>query len=348
MKKPALLASLVMGLVYCSVSFAPPAVLAASGSGQALEIAPPLLVLSADPGKTIRTQIKLRDISKTQLLVTSQVNDFVAAGEDGTPKIITGSDPNNPFTVRDWITPVPSLLLSPQQIQAVNIAIAVPANAAPGGHYGVIRFTGTPPKISGTGVSLNASLGALVLLTVKGDLKDSLSVAEFSANKDGNKSSLFESAPVDFTARIKNDGNVQEQPIGHITVKNMFGKSVATLNVNIPPHNVLPDSIRKFESELGSSTIGNKRLFGRYTATLTLGYGTVKPKTLTDSISFWVIPYKTIAAIVVFLIIAFFVLKSMIRRYNRRIISRAQGVSRPPAGPPPVKKTARRRFRRKK
>lgn len=347
MKKPALLALSVLGLVYCLMEFAAPVALAATstGSGQALEIAPPLIVLSASPGQTIKTQIKLRDISKTQLLVTNQVNDFVAAGEDGTPKIITGDDSNNPFTVKNWITPVPSLVLSPQQIETLNVTISVPPGASPGGHYGVIRFTGTPPKLEGTGVSLNASLGALVLLTVKGDLKDSLSVAEFSANSGGKKSSLFESAPISFVARIKNDGNVQEQPMGHITVKDMFGKNVATLNVNIPPHNVLPASIRKFESQLGSSTIGNKRLFGRYTATLTLGYGTVKPHTLTDSISFWVIPYKLIAAIVVFLIIAFFVLRVMIRRYNRRIISRAQGSSQRP----PAKKTGKkRRFRRKK
>jgi hypothetical protein len=330
MKRLITFAALSFCLVAVLVSVSAPLAFAATppppaaGSGQALEIAPPLITLTANPGQTIQAQIKLRDIAKNDLLVTNQVNDFVANGEDGTPKILTDTDQTSPFSVKDWITTIPSLLLKPQEIKTLNIAINVPTNASPGGHYGVIRFTGTPPKLNGTGVSLSASLGALVLLTVSGKLHHDLSVQEFSVNDGGKAGSFFQSAPLTFVTRLHNTGNVQEEPSGHIIITDMFGKTIAGLNVNLPPRNILPDSIRKFESKLDKNVIGHKRLFGRYHATLTLNYGDNNKQTVTASITFWVIPWHLILGVIIALIAGFFLLRFLIRRYNRRIISRVQ------------------------
>jgi hypothetical protein len=297
----------------------------APGSGQALEIAPPLITLSANPGQTVKATIKLRDVSKTDLVVTNEINDFVANGENGTPKIITGDDSNNPYSLKNWIAPLPGFTLAPQKIETLNLKINVPATASPGGHYGVIRFTGTPPQLNGTGVSLSASIGALVLLTVNGQLTHKLSVAEFSVNNGGKAGSLFEAPPLTFVVRLKNTGNIQEQPTGRVTVTDMFGKTVAGMNVNVPPHNVLPGSIRKFTTPLDKTVIGSRHLFGRYTAALSVSYGGGKQSTLTDSLTFWIIPYKLIAIVIILLIAAFFGLRYAVKRYNRLIISKAQG-----------------------
>ena len=301
-----------------------------TGQGQALEIAPPLLTLSANPGQTVKATIKLRDVAKTDLVVTNEINDFVAAGETGTPKILTDkNDNNNPFTLKNWITPLPSFQLSPNSIQTLNVSIDVPANASPGGHYGVIRFTGTPPKLEGTGVSLSASLGALVLLTVNGNLTHKLSVEQFSTTDGTKAKSLFEAAPVTFEVRLKNTGNIQEQPTGNIMVTDMFGKTVGGVNINVPPHNILPSSIRKFTSTLDKTVIGSKHLFGKYTATLNVSYGGGKPTTLTDHITFWVIPYKLIAIVIIVLIGGFFALRYGLKSYNQAIINKAQGSKKP-------------------
>lgn len=329
MRRFAVRAPLVVSLLASLLMIGAPLASAATpGGGQALEIAPPILTLSANPGQTLKIPIKLRDVSSGKLAVTNQINDFVAAGEDGTPKILTDTKQTSPFSLKDWISPLAPFTLSPQQIQTVNVTITVPKNASPGGHYGVIRFTGRAPQLNSTGVSLSASLGALVLLTVSGKLHEQLSLQELSANKNGKTGSLFQSAPVDFTVRLKNTGNVQEQPSGYILVTDMFGKTVAAININQPPRYVLPDSIRKFTGELGKSNIGNKRLFGRYHAKLTLTYGANK-QTLTGSMTFWVIPYKLIAIVIILLIAAFFVLRYLLRRYNQSIVRRAQGT--PPA-----------------
>jgi len=294
-------------------------------NGQALEIAPPVIYLTVNPGQSIKTQIFLRNISSGNLIVSGQANDFVASGEDGSPKLLLDTDDNNnPYSLKAWVTPPASLLLVPREIKTMSITLNVPANASPGGHYGVIRFTATPPSLEGTGVSLSASLGALILLTVKGDIKDDLSLKSFSVNRSGKTGRLFESGPLNFVERFQNKGNEHEQPVGQVTITDMFGKKLAALNVNLPPKSILPQSIRKFEQPLDKTVIGNKRLFGRYRANLLVKYGTNK-KVLTGSLVFWVIPYHLIAILIIILIAIYFVLRFIIKRYNRYILNRARG-----------------------
>lgn len=291
-------------------------------SGQALEIGPPVINLSADPGQTIKTNISIRDISSTNLLVKGQVNDFTADGEDGTPKILLDPNETSPYSLKGWLSALPEMVLKPKEVRELPITISVPSNASPGGYYGIVRFTGTPPELNGTGVSLSASLGSLILLKVNGDATHKLSVAEFSVNHNGKGGPVFETAPLTFVARLSNTGNIHETPSGLVTITDMFGHQLATLGVNQPPHDVLPGSIRRFETSLDSTNIGNKFLFGKYTAVLTLDYGTNQKVDAT--ITFWVIPYTLITVIIVALIAGFFGIRFLVKRYNRHILSKAR------------------------
>ncbi len=291
-------------------------------AGQALEIAPPVVTLTVDPGQTITTQIYLRDIASTNLNVSGQANDFVAAGEDGTPKILLDANESDPYSMKSWVGTLPSLQLIPREIKSMSVSIRVPENASPGGHYGVIRFTATPPDLSNTGVSLSASLGALLLVTVRGSIVDSVQLQSFTASENGKAGTFFESAPLTFSELLHNVGNVHEEPSGQVTITDMLGKTLATLGINEPPHNILPSSTRRFNELLDSSVIGNKMMIGRYTATLSATYG--GKKTIEGSFTFWVIPYRLIGAVTAGLIAAFFILRFIIRRYNRHIIAQAR------------------------
>jgi hypothetical protein len=300
--------------------------------GQALEIAPPVLNLTVDPGETVTANIKLRSVASGQLYVTSQINDFVAAGEDGTPKILLNEEEReepNPYSIKDWIDPLQEMLLEPRELQDLQVTIRVPGNASPGGYFGVVRFTAVPPELRGTGVSLSASLGTLMLVRVSGDAKESIEVEEFYASRDGKRGSLFESTPVEFVQRLKNTGNIHLQPRGQVVIKDMFGKNVAGVNINQPPRNVLPASIRKFEQALDESQLGTKKLFGRYKAELTVTYGDNNDKTVTSELVFWVIPWRLILAVVVALVVGLIAQRHQLRRYNRRIVQKATGKAPP-------------------
>ena len=295
-------------------------------AGQALEIAPPVLQLKADPGEVIHTKISLRDISSTSLLVSSQVNDFTANGEDGTPKVILDTTEKSPYSIIDWISPIAPLALKSRQIQNLPVTINVPRTAAPGGYYGVIRFTATAPEMDQSGVALSASLGAMVFVRVNGDAKEAMNIEEFSASKDGSKGWLFDSIPITFTERLKNVGTVHEQPIGQILISDMFGKPAVNTNVNLEGRNVLPGTIRKFEQPLDQSAVGNRIMFGRYTAKLTMKYG-ASGQAMTKTISFWIIPWKLVLSAIVVLIVLFLLARIMIKRYNDRLLG-SRGRSR--------------------
>jgi len=295
--------------------------------GQALEIAPPVVNLTVNPGQTTSVSIYIRDVSTSKLIVTGQANDFVAAGEDGNPKLLLTDDGNDPYSMKNWVTNLPDLTLIPREIKAMTITLKVPQNASPGGHYGVIRFTATAPDLKDTGVSLSASLGALLLVTVTGNITENLSLQEFSVNQSEQTGSFFETGPLNFAERFKNSGNIHEQPTGQVVVTDMFGNKFAALTVNQSSGNVLPNSIRKYEETLDESVIGDKKMIGRYTATLKVTYGTSK-KVLTSTISFWVIPYKVILFILLGIVLAFFGLRTLIRNYNRRIVAKAQRTRR--------------------
>lgn len=325
MTKIASLLTAVLCLSVCAIALDSHSAVAAPGAGEALEIAPPVVTLSADPGQTLKTQISLRDISSGEVLVTGEVNDFTASGQDGTPKVLTDSDGTNPYSLIKWVSPLPTLDLQPRQIKNLPVTISVPADAAPGGYFGVVRFTATPPELKGQGVALSASLGSLIFIKVNGQAKEQLTITKFSASTtatNSKPSSIFESTPIQFSEQIKNGGNIFEQPAGQVSIKDMFGKLIANVNVNLPPRDILPGTSRTFTEKLDSSVLGSRKLFGLYHAQLKIMYG--NNQSATTNLDFWVIPYRLIGGGIIALIIAFFGLRFMLKRYNSHIIKKAQ------------------------
>lgn len=308
-----------------------PGAVPASGqgsAGQGLEISPPVLELSADPGQTVTANIRVRNVTQGQLIAKGKADDFGAGSdESGQPKLLLDETGATRFSLKYWVQSVPDLSLAPQELKTNVIKIVVPKNAEPGGHFGVVRFTAVPPDLAGTGVALSASVGALVLLKVSGAITEKVDLAEFStsqttAGKPGQpptikKTGFFEHGPVDFLVRVKNEGSVHEKVQGFITVTSWTGKKTASIAVNEKGGNVLPDSIRRFQQSLNE-----KRLFGHYTAKLALNYSS--GKVLKGSLGFWVIPWKLILLALVGILIVGYLLKVGLKKYNEHIIAQAR------------------------
>ena len=302
-----------------------PALQAADNSGQGLELSPPVVELQADPGQTITGQLRLRNITKSDLIAKPRIDDFGAKGEDGQPQILLDETEATKYSLKYWVTAIPSLRLAPGKIENIPFTIVVPKNAEPGGHFGVIRFTAQPPDLEGTGVALSASIGALVLLRVSGPITESSSILDFSTgikSKAGSflAGTFFETGPVWFVERIRNSGSVHVKPTGTIDIFNIFNTKVASIAVNDKPGgNILPDSIRRYEQDWGG-----KWLFGPYRARLNLTYGSAKTALVGKNIVFWVLPWRLMLIILIGLIILIVGLRQAIKRYNAYIISQAR------------------------
>lgn len=213
-------------------------------------------------------------------------------------------------------------------MKSLPVTIKVPANAAPGGYYGVIRFSANPPGMEGTGVSLSASLGALIFIRVNGEAKEEMKFEEFyTVASEGTRTGFFESQPVNFVARVNNSGNVYEQPVGKIVVKDIFGNTVTNVNMNLDRRNVLPGSIRKFEAPMDKTNIGDKFLFGYYSAKLTMAYGN-NNQTIEKEVGFWVIPWKLILTILGAIVALAIIIRILAKRYADRVVGRSRGSRR--------------------
>lgn len=321
--------SLALGLLvlvsaaFCFVGARP----AFAESGQAFSISPPLIELKTDPGKTVTAKIKLTNVSGGELLIKAQLNDFGAKNETGEPNIIfEDTESTASHSLRQWITSPAPFKLASQETKTLEIPITPPANAEPGGHYAVIRFTGMAPDLEESGVALSASIGSLVLLQVSGAVNENASAVEFyTANADGNKNGFFENGPVMFSLRVKNDGNVHVKPSGTIDIYNGFGQKVDSLQFNGDPNDsknapksVLPNSIRRFDT-----TWGQGWGFGQYRAVVNASYG--DGKTIQQEVVFWMIPYKLIIGVLLLGTGLFFGIRYGLRRYNEHIIAKATG-----------------------
>lgn len=289
-----------------------------ANAAQGIEISPALVELNATKGNTYNIVLNVKNITASALVYTSSIDDFVAADESGSPKIILDSQLPKAVSIKTWTNMIPQFTLQPRQNEIITAQIIVPDDAEPGGHYGVLRFSGSAPIIQDSGVSLSTSAGVLVLIKVDGEITEKASLASFYSAQNNKQSFFFENGPIDFVTRIQNEGNIHIKPVGSIELHDMFGGLVSTLPVNDDKSNVLPSSIRRFDLQYNKDW-----MFGRYTADLTLGYGTTG-QAITSTISFWVIPYRIILVGLFVLVTIIFILIRLIKVYNKHIIEKSK------------------------
>lgn len=302
-------------LLFCNLAGATSPYLNAA---QGIEISPALVELNAERGSSYQINLSIRNITAADLIYSSSVADFTSADETGSPKISIDEDLPNSASIRTWTNLEPDFLLKPNQSKEVIAKINIPIIAEPGGHYGVIRFTNSVPGTNASGVGLSGSAGVLILIRVSGDIKEEASLSEFFTAINEKQTNFFENSPVTFVARIKNEGNIHIKPTGSILIYDIFGNLVSTLPMNSEKSNVLPSSIRRFDTKSS-----NNFMIGRFRADLALGYG-LTGQAITRTIFFWVIPYKLIFICLLTMATLIFVFIRLVSVYNRYIINKSK------------------------
>ncbi len=211
------------------------------------------------------------------------------------------------------------------------MTITLPKDAAFGYYYAVTfsRANATAQQDERL-TTVEGATAVLVLLEAKvPNAKREVMVNEFSV-----KRKMYEFLPSDFDVKLSNKGNIHAAPSGSIFI-NKGKVQVAVLEVNTAKGNILPNSTRAFTAswndgfpkyteqvEDGKVKLGkdgkpmrklqwdlgdiSKLRFGKYTANLVLAYdGGQRDIPLEASLSFWVVPWRLIAA---FSVAAIFVL----------------------------------------
>lgn len=258
-----------------------------------LAVSPPTFELSANPGDTLENTIRVENLTDKPLEISVDRRNFTALGEEGAVGL---TEEETSFSLASWITVSPEKITIPAKRQnTFTFTTKIPVNAEPGGHFGSIIFKTGGKKPGETGAALSQELGALVLLRVAGNIKEEASLESFSAKK-----AFWSSGPVGFEARVKNEGNVHLKPTGKVVITNFLGNEAAKIEVE--PRNILPGAIRKIPA-----TWDQKFLLGKYTATVSLVYGS-QGEILTDSTTFFGFPTKIGVGILAGLIILIVVL----------------------------------------
>ncbi len=281
--------------------------------------------LTVNPGETKDFTISVRNVTSGQVDAVVNFNDFVPdANETGQIKLILDDSVTTEYSLKSYLSGPDRIPLEPGEEQEIDFTVSIPSDITPGAYYGAVRFTAVPDGVEDTtGAVLSASLGSLILVQVPGNIVDLLSLEDISALSDGETGSIFQKAPSEVQIRLMNDGNAFSKPFGRVSVKNWGGDEVHSYELNSaePRGNVLPDSVRAFRDALPEGTIGS---FGRYTIEANISYGD-GGNVITAKTTFWVLPWPTVAAIVIGLLGVILLLTRGIPAYNRHVLNKSKG-----------------------
>jgi hypothetical protein len=178
----------------------------------------------------------------------------------------------------------------------VIVRISNRPSLAPGGHYGAVLATAvTDTGQESARVGLKQVLSSLVLAVKDGGAIRMLNLDSQKMNGG------FWRLPTQVEQRFENAGNVHVIPRGVVEVVDPVGKVVVRGAMNESSGMILPESFRKYKTQLDN--VGQAWLPGRYKLVSTYRYdGTEKTKTLTKS--FWYVGGLVIWLVVVLVLAA--------------------------------------------
>jgi len=277
-------ASILFLIALCAASFG---VSSAHAQEQAsVKIQPSIIEQKVDPGEMFSSKLRLTNMSGQEHVFLIAKEDISGITGDGHP-VFVGNQEKTGYEVSSWISvKEDSVSLGAGETKEIPFDVTIPKQATPGGHFGALFFKlkTTHPKETGTGVGYE--VGTIISLRVAGNIVEAATIKEFFTDK-----LLYDKPNVTFTATIKNSGNTLVRPRGPLEISDFFGKKVATLTVNDAAAAVLPGGERSFETIWREEGFA----FGHYTVVMSLTYGDEGKDTVSQTLSFWVLPMRLIA-----------------------------------------------------
>jgi hypothetical protein len=289
-----------------------------------LSISPTRFEFTIERGEADVAEIALKNVSDDNVTARVFLNDFEPDGTTGNPKLLIDDQQQSANSLREFVVGITDVDVAAGETVPVQIPIQIPEEAAPGAYYGAIRFVSVPEgqeENDDTQLALNASVAALLLVEVPGDLTEKIEINDLSAFVDGNSGSLFTKKPNEIGVTITNQGNGFSKPFGTVKMSGPWGRGEVfnyELNDTSPRGNVLPGATRLFLNGIEDGSIS---LPGRYSIEANISHGR-GGEILTVSSSFWYLPAWFIIASLLVLIgivgLAYYLYRKYVTKSTRR------------------------------
>ncbi|MDD5433678.1 MAG: hypothetical protein PHE77_03455 [Candidatus Pacebacteria bacterium] len=247
-----------------------------------------------EPGTTVTKNLMITNRLGKTTHFRVELENFVGSELGDTASVLIGAQ-KSPYALRDYLHPeIEEFSLEHGERMVLPVDIVIPPNMAPGGLYGSVLISTAPDELPGkdTGeqaegqIQVVGRVGCLFFIRVKGEVNEKGSLLSFDTVKSKH---FYQKTPIAFSIFYSNQGNVHLNPYGIITIKNILGREVGSVNVDA--YFAMPQSkrYREVQWEKGLS-------LGLYTASLALnrGYSNIIDNA---KVTFFVFPLKTVAII---------------------------------------------------
>jgi hypothetical protein len=312
-------------------------------TGIHLEISPLPIMLTATPGTSVSSDLRVRNAGTETELLTVKLKKFSEDGPNGDVHI---TEPTATDEFTHWVSfDRTTFTAPPGQWQTIHMSVNVPKTAAFGYYFAVQFQRANPTKAQAGKAAIEGSVAIFVLLNADAPgAKKQMQVVSFTADH-----SFYEFLPSTFSVKVRNTGNVHFAPLGNIFI--LSGKhQLGTVIVNEAAGNVLPKSNRIFTAawddgfpvyrtemrngvpvldsrgnlkrhlEWNFSKVPKLRI-GHYTAHLVMLYNDgSRDIPIEGTLSFWVVPWRLILFIIAVPVIPALLVWWLMRwRYQKKL-----------------------------
>jgi hypothetical protein len=314
--------------------------LKASAASSNITTSPISQDLPATPGTTVSTTLQVENNGQQAVPISVELKTFKASGTSGQAEI-TNPVANDPSL--SWVHfSETSFTAEPGVWKTIQMSVSLPKDANLGYYYAVLfkPVLPTGPQAASTN-TVNLSNAILVLV----DTNSGNEVRQLQVSSLTSLHKLYQYLPASFNIVVHNTGNIYVPPDGELYISKdaSFNHVLATLPINKSSGRVLPNSSRLFtirwsdgfpvyqpETIDGQPVIkkGNKPVlklhynfsqanrfrFGKYYARMVLVYNNgQRDVPIYGVVSFWVIPWKLLLAILLIILLQIAIVITAIR-----------------------------------
>lgn len=284
-----------------------------------VRISPTRAELTVNQGDSSKAEFSIKNVTTAPVRVVAELNDFEPQ-ENGSPRPLADGERNS-ASLKDMLILPQDRVLEPNEEYISEVFINVPGTQAAGSYYGLVLFKAVPLSAQGPGqVSLTGSVAGIILVSVPGEVTESMQLVSIKAGKrtDGSDeirlSNIFAQPFNTVQILLKNTGNSFLKPYGRVSVTDFRGKEVANyeLNDTDPKANVLPNSTRIF-----TDSIEGVKTPGKYTIEAAISYSN-GGDVLTQKVTVWYLPIWTVVLAVLIVGAAVFGVMRLLRKKSRK------------------------------